>query len=124
MEWQIVTIKNKDSDISPIVYIGGGCLEFNNFACEMIHDVGQYQYAQFLKSEVEGKSAIAIKFLCFYEDNSVCIARKNQDDKNSKRIIVNNPEVIEELFGKESQREEQKGYNVECISEDMLRILT
>lgn len=121
MKWQVVSVKNKSTEKIPFINVGQDRLFFNEIACELIQDVGQYKYVQFLKGEEDGKEVIAAKFLCFYDENAIDIVRETQNGR-STGITINNKDMIDELFGDTLTAENIVQYKVELYGNDMLII--
>lgn len=123
MEWQVVKVKNGSGKNVPFVSIGRGQLDFNAIACELVGDNGNYKYAQFLKGKENGKSVIAVKFLTEYEEDSIPITRKVQKEKIIAGMTVRNKGIVEELFGKDGANDGMVRHGVECVAENILKIV-
>ena len=123
MEWQVVKVKNGSGKNVPFVSIGRGQLDFNAIACELVNDDGSYKFAQLLKGKEKNKTVIAVKFLVDYEENSIPITRKTQNNKVIAGMTVRNKGLIEDLFGKNGTNDGMIRHDVELVSENILKII-
>ena len=122
MEWQIVKIKDKSTEKIPFVKVSRDQLFFDERACELIHDAGQYKYVQFMKAQRNEKEIIAVRFLCFYDENVIDITREKQNGNSMAGITVNCADIIDALFGAVVSDNDFVQYNVERFGNDMLII--
>jgi len=123
MEWNIVEIKETSGKNIPFVSIGRGQLDFNAVACDLVNDVGQYNYAQILTGKENLKIVIAVKFLTEYESNTIPIKRKQAKGKVIKGMTIVNKGIVSELFGKKGTNEGMVRYKVELIDKNILKII-
>ena len=111
MEWEVFKLDQTGGRTAPFVSIGRGQLDFNAVACELVGDDGEYKFAQILTGKERGKAVVAVKFLKEYEENSIPIKRKAQ--QNGKSIQV----------GKDGSNKGMVRHKVEPIGENILKII-
>ena len=123
MEWQIVKVNETKGRSVPFASIGRGRIEFSAAACDLVHDKGDYKYAQILKGKENGKTVIGVKFYEEYTDECIRIKRKTSSGVEIKGMTVANKGVIEELFGKDGSNDGMVRYKVELVDDNILKIL-
>lgn len=122
MEWQVVKINKTGGNTVPFVSIGNGRLEFNAVSCQLVHDEGQYKFAQILRGKDKGKAVIAVKFLTDYDEDTIPIKRKQQNGKPVQGMIISNKGLIAELFGKEGSNNAMVRHSVVLVEDNILKI--
>lgn len=123
MEWSVVRIKQTSGKNVPFVSIGRGQMDFNAAACKLINDEGQYKFAKILTGRENGKTVVAVRFLCEAESDTIAIKRKNHDGKIIQGMTIANKGVMKDLFGEYGVNEGMDRRKVELIESDMLKIL-
>ncbi len=124
MEWEVFKLDQTGGRTAPFVSIGRGQLDFNAVACELVGDYGEYKFAQILTGKERGKTVVAVKFLREYEENSITIKRKvQQNGKSIQGMTVRNKDAIERLFGKDGSNKGMVRHKVEPIGENILKII-
>lgn len=124
MEWEVFKLNQTGGRTAPFVSIGRGQLDFNAAACKLVNDSGEYKYAQILKGKEGGRAVVAVKFLKEYEENSIPIKRKSQQNgKSIQGMTVRNKDAIESLFGKDGKNDGMVRHKVEPVEENILKIV-
>ena len=123
MEWQVVKVKQSGGRTAPFVSIGRGQLDFSANACELVNDIGQYKYAQFLKGKENGRAVVAVKFLTEFESDAIPVKRKNISGKEVQGMTVRNKGIVEELFGKDGSNNGMVRHGVELVDDNILKII-
>ncbi len=123
MEWQVVKVKQSGGRTAPFASIGRGQLDFSANACELVNDIGQYKYAQFLKGKENGRAVVAVKFLTEFENDAIPVKRKNISGKEVQGMTVRNKGIVEELFGKDGSNNGMVRHGVELVDDNILKII-
>lgn len=123
IEWNVVKIDQTSGKNVPFVSIGRGQMDFNAAACKLINDEGQYKFAKVFTGKENGKTVVAVRFLCEAELDTIAIKRKNHDGKIIQGMTLANKGLIMKLFGKDGTNEGMNRRKVELLQDDMLKIL-
>ena len=113
MAWEVVKVDNsKMVKGSPRATVGYGRISLNVAACNLLHNIENYKFAELLMDKSKRPTEYGIKFLLVNTQDSIAIKRKVVKGKIVGGIEIPSMEHVGKLFGEEGRNKFSTHYSV------------
>ncbi len=123
--WEPVIIKTHRGKKSAFASVGQGRIRFSQFACDLIYNYHQYNYAKVGRKQTEKELLYCFEFIKDDEgEGSYTLSRRRQKNGKGKTVEtggceISNKALVVNLFG-QSALGKTKPYDVTIEGDNML----
>lgn len=120
MKWETIKISNNNKGKeNAYASIGFGRITMSSASCRLIERLNDYEYVMLMKATDNKKLKVGVKLLKQKEENTIRIGkRKNKGEIVENSLIIDNKNVMKEIFGIQGTQNKVTNYSVELSPED------